>query len=161
MAEALAPGTTEEAFETFLGSRREPRWLTDMRRNAWAAFRQSPMPHDLPAGPQQEEWRRTDARRLRLEKFPLPAAEATGTVPAAVAPLLAAGVDLAGQAAAIDSRPCPGRFDPDLAARGVLFGSLDELVQTHGKRIEPYLFTQAVDPFHDKFSALHAACWAG
>ena len=32
------------------------------------------MPHDQPPGPQQEEWRRTDIRRFRLEKFPLPTA---------------------------------------------------------------------------------------
>ena len=35
------------------------------------------------------------------------------------------------------------------------------MVQQHGARIEPYLFTRAVDPLYDKFSALHAACWSG
>jgi len=28
------------------------------------------VPHDLPAGPRQEEWRRTDVRRFHFEKFP-------------------------------------------------------------------------------------------
>ncbi len=78
-----------------------------------------------------------------------------------VAPLLTAGVDLAGHTSAVDSCPGESRLDPDLAARGVLFGSLDELVEQHGARIEPYLFTRAVDPLYDKFSALHAACWSG
>ena len=67
-----ATGITQEAFETFLSSRLEPRWLTDLRRNAWKAFQDLPLPHDQPPGPQQEEWRRTDIRRFRLEKFPLP-----------------------------------------------------------------------------------------
>ena len=43
----------------------------------------------------------------------------------------------------------------------MLLGSLDQLVQQHSARIEPYLFTRAIDPLYDKFSALHAACWSG
>jgi Fe-S cluster assembly protein SufD len=180
MTEATATGITQEAFEAFLSSRLEPRWLSDLRRNAWQAFQDLPWPQDLPPGPQQEEWRRTDIRRFHLERFPLPRAcrgelaagslqadaapvmpPAPGALPPAPAPLLSAGVDLAGRASAVDSRPRQSRLDPDLAARGVLFGSLDELVRQHGARIEPYLLTRAVDPLYDKFSALHAACWSG
>src|SRR6185436_1978104 len=47
------------------------------------------------------------------------------------------------------------------ADKGVLFGSLDELVQSHGELIRKHLFTRAVDPSYDKFAALHAACWSG
>ena len=72
MTETIATGITQEAFEAFLSSRLEPRWLTDLRRNAWKAFQDLPLPHDQPPGPQQEEWRRTDIRRFHLEKFPLP-----------------------------------------------------------------------------------------
>ena len=170
MSDATATGLTQEAFEAFLSSRLEPRWLTDMRRCAWKAFQDLPMPQDQPPGPQQEEWRRTDIRRFHFEKFPLPShtretgSIATGCKPIlrdGVTPLLTVGVDLAGHASAIDSQPCQSQLDPDLAARGVLFGSLDEMVQQHGPRIEPYLFTEAVDPLYDKFSALHAACWSG
>ena len=163
MSEALATGIAPEAFESFLSSRLEPRWLTDLRRNAWQAFAGLPLPHDLPPGPRQEEWRRTDVRRFRFEKFPLPQQhreihQTSGTV---VAPLLTQGVDLAGRSAALDSQPGQSELDPNLAARGVLFGSLDEFVQRHGPQIEPFLFTRAVDPYYDKFSALHAACWSG
>ncbi len=182
MTETISTGLTEEAFEAFLSSRLEPRWLTDLRRTAWKKFQELPMPHDQPPGPLQEEWRRTDIRRFRLEKFPLPGAgsreqgagsdsiasglSASG-LPApssplpAPTPLLTAGVDLAGTTSAVDSCPSGTRLDPDLAAKGVLFGSLDELVRQHGAVIEPYLFTRAVDPLYDKFSALHAACWSG
>jgi len=170
MTNTVTSGITQEAFETFLASRLEPRWLTDLRRNAWKAFQDLPFPHDQPPGPQQEEWRRTDIRRFHLEKFPLPktwigdlgagSMGNSGSLPAPT-PLLTAGVDLAGHTSAVDSRPCQSQLDPDLVARGVLFGSLDELVQQHGTRIEPYLFTQAIDPLYDKFSALHAACWSG
>jgi Fe-S cluster assembly protein SufD len=174
MNETTASTITQDAFESFLASRLEPSWLTDLRRNAWTAFRDLPVPHDLPSGPRLEEWRRTDVRRFHFEKFPLPdrtstsqpsgnghAADLLSSLHPNVAPLLTAGVDLAGQTAAADSRPGKTSLDPQLAAKGVLFGSLDELVQHHGSQIEPFLFTRAVDPYYDKFSALHAACWAG
>jgi Fe-S cluster assembly protein SufD len=168
MTEAIATGLLQAAFESFLASRLEPRWLTDLRRTAWKEFLELPMPHDLQPGPQQEEWRRTEIRRFHLEKFPFPdGAAGTDRVSdessnlSGPQPLLTAGVELSGQVSAIDSRPCQSRLDPELAARGVLLGSLDELVRQHGARIEPYLFTRAVDPHYDKFSALHAACWSG
>jgi Fe-S cluster assembly protein SufD len=163
---------TQDAFQSFLATRVEPSWLTDQRHNAWTAFNELPLPKDMPAGPRLEEWRRTDVRHLRLEKFPLPTRGAgyQGATNGHAAdwqsapqhfPLLTAGVDLAGQTAALDSVPGKTSLDPALAARGVLFGSLDELVQQHGSQIEPFLFTRAVDPYYDKFSALHAACWSG
>ncbi len=166
MNQTIASTITQDAFESFLASRLEPPWLTDMRRNAWKAFRELPMPHDLAAGPRQEEWRRTDVRRFHFDKFPLPNGGASsGNVEDAAdwqsSALLTAGVDLAGQAVALDSRPGHASLDPALAARGVLFGSLDELVSRHSAQIEPYLLTRAVDPYYDKFSALHAACWSG
>ncbi len=43
----------------------------------------------------------------------------------------------------------------------MLFGSLEELIQTHGELIRQYLFTKAVDYRVDKFAALHAACMSG
>jgi Fe-S cluster assembly protein SufD len=172
MNETTASTITQDAFETFLMSRSEPSWLSDLRRNAWNAFLELPMPQDLPAGPRLEEWRRTDVRRFHFEKFPLPSRGAScqlasnghaadrQSAPQHL-PLLTAGVDLAGQTAALDSVPGKTSLDPALPERGVLFGSLDELVQQHSAQIEPFLHTRAVDPYYDKFAALHAACWSG
>jgi Fe-S cluster assembly protein SufD len=42
----------------------------------------------------------------------------------------------------------------------VLFGSLDDLVREHGDKLRPHLL-QAVDPFQDRFMALHTAFWSG
>src|SRR5262249_32219443 len=47
------------------------------------------------------------------------------------------------------------------SAKGVLFGSLDELVRSNSELVRKHLFTRAVDPNYDKFSVLHAACWSG
>ncbi len=43
----------------------------------------------------------------------------------------------------------------------MLFGSLDALVFEHGELLRPYFERHVVDPFKDKFSALHAAFWCG
>jgi Fe-S cluster assembly protein SufD len=75
--------------------------------------------------------------------------------------LLAAGVDLAGHAVSIDSRTVDADLDSKLTGQGVLFGSLDAFVAQHGELLRPYFERRVVDPYKDKFSALHAAFWCG
>jgi Fe-S cluster assembly protein SufD len=147
-------GFTNEAFESFLARRREPAWLVELRRDAWAVFLDLPLPDRT-----QEEWMRTDIRAFKLDGFDIPTQSAEEK-PLAKA-LLTKGVDLAGRAVTCDSRPLPTRLDAELARRGVLFGSLEELIETHGELIRRYLFTKAVDYRADKFAALHAACMSG
>ncbi len=135
-------------------SRDEPQWLLDLRRECWEAFRALPMP-----GNKDEEWMRTDIRTFRLDKFAVPGVLADD----AIAPpaQLTQGVELAGQATAVDSQPLSSWLDGRLTKRGVLFGSLDSLVRTHGDLLRPHLMTRAVDPRKDKFAALHGAFWTG
>ncbi len=107
----------------------------------------------------QEEWRRTDLRLFRLDRFGLPASRSEPSpLPAA---LLAENVALAGRAITLDSHAVPGELDPRLREQGVLFGSLDELVLEHGDLLRPHLEAPIVDPGADKFAALQAACWSG
>lgn len=159
-------GFSTKAFESFLAERQEPAWLVALRREAWAAFQELPLPDR-----KLEEWMRTDIRGFRLDHFTLPTGNLNrglGTsVPSNSASppphpkgLLTEGVDLAGSVTATDSRCHDGHLDPALAGRGVLFGSLDELICEHGDVLRPYLFT-ALDYRADKFAALHAACWSG
>jgi len=147
-------GFTRAAFDAFLASRREPDWLTEMRRAAWEAFEATPLP-DM----KQEEWRRTDIRLLRLDRFGLPGPPPADTaVPGA---LLAENVELAGRTVALDSHPVHSRLDAKWQDRGVLFGSLDELVVEHGDLLRPHMSAGIVNPRADKFAALHAAAWSG
>ena len=165
-ASVVNRGFTAEAFESFLADRREPDWLVALRRQAWATFLEMPLPDR-----KLEEWMRTDIRGFRLEQFGLPSPFGRGVggegrpdqAPSALRlppSLLSEGVELAGGAGSIDSRPQETCLDPELADRGVLFGSLDQLVCEFGDRLRPYLFS-AVDYHADKFAALHAACWSG
>ncbi len=149
-------GFTEEAFDSFLATRDEPQWVDEMRRAAWKQF----VAFELPTT-HLEEWRRTDLRRFHLDKFgpPLdnaPSAEST-TEPGA---MLNQGVDLCGYTVAHNSRLQEVSLDPELARKGVLFGSLDQMIVEHGERLRPH-FMKAVDAGYDKFAALHAACWSG
>lgn len=150
----LQPGFTPEAFDAFLTTRDEPGWVTDLRRRAWNHFVELPLPDTS-----QEEWRRTDLRMFRLNKFGVPGDFSPGmNLPPT---LLTAGVELGGQSTTLNSHHVQSRLDEAYLKRGVLFGSLDELLIEHGELLRPHLMARAVDPFYDKFSALHAALWCG
>jgi Fe-S cluster assembly protein SufD len=150
------PGFDQQSFEAFLHVRREPEWLVEQRREAWQTFCEKDWPQR-----NDEEWIRTDIRLFKLNQFALPVVSERSDAGAGVQPLLTEGVDLAGSTAAINSRPAETQLKPKWADKRVVFGSLDELVHTHGELIRKHLFTRAVDPNYDKFAALHAACWSG
>ena len=149
---------TAAAFEAFLADRRDPPWLVDLRRAALANFLELPLPSR-----REEEWMRTDIRLFRLEKFapPQPPDAASPEPSTAPAHLLSAGVDLAGSMTVVNGRHLSTRVDDELKAKGVLFGSLDDLVAEHGDRLRPYFERRLVDFGADKFAALHAAFWTG
>ena len=60
---AVSTGFTQQAFDAFLSARREPAWLTSMRREAWQRFQELPMP-----SVRDEEWMRTDIRLFKLDR---------------------------------------------------------------------------------------------
>ncbi len=147
-------GFTREGFEAFLASRREPDWLVALRRSAWRAFETMPLP-----AANEEAWRRTELRTFRFDRFSLsPPAAADADLPPAV---LAEGVELAGRTVSLDSRPVDECLDGKWARRGVLFGSLERLLDAHHERLKPYLTRRIVDPHEDKFAALGSACFSG
>lgn len=146
-------GFTQAAFDAFLQSRPEPDWLLDLRRAAWRRFSEM----DWPAR-NEEEWRRTDIRLFKLGAFQLPS-EATGA-PQFHAGLLHEGIEVGGQMCVVDSRATEAQLQEKWSAQGVLFGPLSELAREHGDLVRKHLF-RAVNPEHDRFAALHAACWSG
>lgn len=143
-----------QSFDAFLAARREPKWLTEQRREAWAVFNAMDWPSRS-----AEEWIRTDIRLFKLNQFALPI-EASSAADA-TQPLLTAEVELAGRTTALNSRPGATQLKPKWAEQGVVFGSLDELVNEHSDLVQKHLFSRAVDPNYDKFAALQAACWSG
>lgn len=154
MTTTMQRGFDQETFEAFLQSRDEPDWLRAERRAAWEVFCEKAWP-----ARDNEEWRRTDIRLFHLENYAPPSDEPQ-TAPVSQA-LLNVGVNLGGQSIALNSRPLVSQLQESWARKGVLFGSLDELLRSHAEWIRPHLLRHAMDPTYDKFSALHAAFWSG
>ncbi len=145
---------TDDGFQAFLESRHEPVWLTDLRKSAWQTFRKLSWP-----ARNAEEWIRTDIRQFQLDRYALSTEVAPGSTVAHA--LLREGVELGGGYTSLDSRQVASQLAPRWTEKGVLFGSLDEIINEHGDRLRPYLLSRAVNPSYDKFSALHAAFWSG
>lgn len=157
MSQALsAPGFTAAAFDAFIAERREPVWLKQLRRAAWRKFDELPLPSR-----REEEWMRTDIRLFKLDKFAPPVGAGSALTVGAPEALLAKGVELGGSMTVVNGRTASANVKDELAKQGVLFGSLDVLVEQHGDKLQPYFEKQLVDPSADKFAALHAACWTG
>ncbi len=146
-------GFTQEAFDAFLAARREPEWLLSTRRRAWDVFSRLGLPDS-----RHEEWRRTDLRLFRLDRFGMPTPPKDSPEPKAV---LTQHVQLAGRAVSLDGHSQRSWLDSKWARQGVLFGGLGELAAGHGNLIGQHLRRRAVDPYADKFAALAAACWSG
>jgi Fe-S cluster assembly protein SufD len=141
-------------FDAFIDSRHEPDWLIQMRRDAWQHADAMQWPER-----RHEEWIRTDIRTFQLNKFGVPLEYLAGESLAQHHQLIE-GVDAAGLIETFDSHVVAESLDEALVAKGVVFGSLERLCQTHPDLIRRYLFTK-FDPDYDKFAALHAAFWSG
>ncbi len=67
---------------------------------------------------------------------------------------------MGGSIETVDSHVVGESIDESLAAKGVVFGSLERLCKTHPELVRQHLYT-IFDPDYDKFAALHAAFWSG
>ncbi len=152
----LHGGFTGEAFAAFLQSRAEPAWLADLRREAWKIFGELPLPER-----RSEEWIRTDIRGFRLEQFALPMTHGEAISPPPPLPEPDADGDSAGFAVSVNSSAYRSSLEPSWAARGVLFGSLEQMAVEHGELLRPILQRPIIPVGYDKFAALQAACWSG
>jgi Fe-S cluster assembly protein SufD len=150
---ALPSGFDEAAFEAFLETRDEPDWLTDLRRSAFAVYQQKLL---APLDP--EEWKRVDLRTFRPEQF---AVKGPAGASASFSTLLRDRAQFGGHVSHVDGTCTGAHLDPDLAARGVLFGDLATLAREHGEILKSHLLTRAISLDADRFSAWHAAFMTG
>ncbi len=141
----------EAAFTRLLDGVQEPGWARDMRMKSWEAFQNLSWPSS-----RDEEWMRTDVRGLRLDQFAAGENASTDPMPAA---LLKEGVELCGQFSTLDGTVRVNELDPELAQKGVLFGSLPDLLNTSGDLLKPWFMNRNFDSGYDRFAALHGAFW--
>lgn len=140
-------------FEAFLKTRDEPDWLTELRRHAFEVY-QTRLGEPL----DPEEFKRVDLRTFRPARFTIPTEQSSELGEKS---LLAQHADFCGNIAHIDGQCVASQCDDDLAARGILFGSLSRLVREHGDLLKPMLMQRAVPYEADRFSAWHAAFCTG
>ncbi|MEC7597285.1 MAG: SufD family Fe-S cluster assembly protein, partial [Planctomycetota bacterium] len=142
---------TVDGFQQLLDRRGDPDWVVEARREAWAAFEAMEWPSRT-----SEEWMRTDLRLFHLDRFQLDAGEEPPETPPSV---LNQGVDVGGQAVSWNGATHSEWVSEDLAAKGVVFCSLNRAVQEHSELVRPYLMNRAFESRYDRFAALHAAWW--
>ena len=142
---------TVDGFQQLLDRRGDPDWVVEARREAWAAFEAMEWPTRT-----SEEWMRTDLRLFHLDRFQLNAGEEPPETPSSV---LNQGVDVGGQAVSWNGATHSEWVSEDLAAKGVVFCSLNRAVQQHSELVRPYLMNRAFESRYDRFAALHAAWW--
>ncbi len=152
--DALRLAFDQSTFDALIGSRREPEWSLELRRKAWQAFNEMDWPTR-----RSEEWSRTDIRQFRLDRFSPPLDRPTmGDHPPG---LLSDKVTLGGQVTCLNSHAIESQVNDSWARKGVLFGSLDDLLMDHGDLLRPHITRQVVNPHQDRFTALNAAFWSG
>ncbi len=154
---------TRDAVVALSRSKSEPEWVLEQRLAAWDIFESLPMPSRS-----DEEWRRTDLRRLKLDRFS-PAATQNARVDSLEA--LSTGSDAAhslqfgetehraGIFVAADGQTAYTEVSPEVTAQGVIFMDLDTAIREQPELVKANLGTEAVPASFGKFEALHAAFW--
>ena len=136
--------------------------MLSAREEAWRIYQSIPMPT-----PNDEEWRRTDIRPLRLNQIvpfqaetPKPLANA-GDLPAWLKKKVVTDTDAGGWLINRDGSAVHRQLADALAEKGVVFTDLETAVYDHSDLVKEHFMTTAVPPETSKFAALHGAFWTG
>lgn len=150
-------GDTVEAISRVAN---EPSWMRDLRLAALSAYDSIPMPTL-----QDEEWRRTDVRALRLAEAvpfapPRPAIASIDALPSDMRDEVESGDQTGGLLVQQDTSSVFASLGESFAQRGVIFCDLQSAVRDHGDLVQQY-FARAVPATYSKFTALATAFWSG
>lgn len=150
-----APVYTLEDVQALSEKHNEPQWLRQARLASWEVYQDLPMPSG-----KDEDWRRTDLRRVRWETVS-PLAQANGATVDSVPtsnrePLLG---NEGGTMIFVDGKLVSMSLAESLKDQGIIFTDLLTACIEHEKLVRPNLMTKAVLPTDGKFAALHAALW--
>jgi len=145
-------GFDQAGFEQFIDRRIDPLWITQSRRDSWAAFESMGWPN-----PREENWLRSDLRGFKLSKYsPTNETESRSVANAPVR--LLDGVEVAGSIRMENGLVTAESLDPKYAAKGVVFGSLSRCSRDHTELVKKHLHAQ-INSNTDRFAALQAAMW--
>jgi Fe-S cluster assembly protein SufD len=150
--EAVGAAAVERASEG------EPGWLRAQRDEAWKVYEATPMPTT-----RLEEWRYTDlSKKLDLAALGAPqgapAARDPDVWPDALRAAMAEDQEASGHIVLIDGRVVHTDITDELAAQGVVLGSLHAAIEEHTELVKEHL--GAIVPASDgKLEALNLALW--
>lgn len=126
--------------------------LASYRNSAWSAFEETPLPTT-----RDEAWRRTDLRKMPLERFRFPTADEAANLPAIPEALLA---PLVSESHGGQITFTPGKTEislaPELAEKGVIFTDFRTAEKEHPELLQK-LIGNVVSATDGKFAALAAA----
>lgn len=145
-------GFSEEAVHALIERQDEPEWMRERRLDAWKTYESIPMPTR-----QDEEWRRTDLRALKLADI-APFAEG-GDGQQSLLPLSERDEAFAGVLGLREGERVEYTLKDDLRSQGVIFTDLRTAVREHGELVRKHFMTRCVPPSDSKFVALHGAFW--
>src|SRR5262245_3342423 len=121
-------GFDEAAFDALLSARNEPDWLVERRRHAFDIYQ------DKLAEPlDPEEFKRVDLRTFRPELYGVPGVPDAQSVrdiarETSFVTLMQHRAEFGGAVVHVDGAPVRATLNEQLATKGVLFGSLSELL---------------------------------
>ena len=154
-------GFDRHLLDRLLAGSSLPDWAIALRRAAVDRLTALSLP-----GRGEENWMRTDLRMFQPRAW-VGAAEQTmapgGSLPEALlesatqaAAAVAGTQAFGGRIASLDGHVVRDELDPALAGQGVLFGTPERILATHGEQLRARWFS-AVDGGADWFAAMHAA----
>jgi Fe-S cluster assembly protein SufD len=137
----------------------EPEWMKARRLEAWEVFARTPMPTT-----QDEPWRRTDLRRLKLDQLG-PSLNGQGPVSLAEIPSYL-GEQLTedkvgGVLLQVDGETVKYELSDALREQGVVFCDMHTAVEEHPELVREHFMTRGVTVDEGKFAAMHGAFWRG
>lgn len=156
-----ARGFSRRAVEELSWRRGEPEWVRARRLEAWSIYEATPMPSRT-----DEEWRRTDIRRLPIDQV-LPfagldrRAGSLAELPPALVESLGEAALRSGLLVQVDAATVYTELDPALVEKGVILTDLATAIERYPDLIQRYFMTEGVKPSDNKFAALHGAFWSG
>src|SRR5215470_14181990 len=123
-APAAPRGFTAQTVNELIARRDEPEWMRQRRLDAWNIYESIPMPTR-----QDEEWRRTDLRGLRLNEVAPYSDE--HAPPRSLLPATEAAENFAGVLSFWNGEPVDYRLSEDLKRRGVIFTDMRTAVREY------------------------------
>src|SRR5260370_11046389 len=147
-------GFTEAAVAELIARRAEPEWMRERRLDAWQTYQRIPMPTR-----QDEEWRRADLRRLKLDDVQ-PYSDDRANAGGTLLPEAEREEQLAGFLGLRTAQRTEFRIKESLVEKGVIFTDLASAVRDHGELVRACFMTRCVPARASPFAALPRPRWA-